>query len=253
MQETPLVNPNIATEAELQQLPGVGPSLAARIIAARPFTTMDDLRRVPGIGPAALAELRDRLTLDEAHDASAPSGAQVFVRQASERMEQALEAAGARWSSVTGGRRLMIDAGLVGLAVALSLFSTLLVLAGINGSLDVSRQRSVVQLVGEVSALQTRMDSLQSKADSIEGRLQALEGLTGRMSAVEDQVERMRAQLDAASADVTAMHSEVDTLSAEVEELGQDMGRVDSFLQGLRELLTSLYPQPTPSSSTPTP
>jgi hypothetical protein len=63
----------------------------------------------------------------------------------------------------------------------------------------------------------------------------------------------MRAQLDAASADVAAMQSDVDSLSAEVEELGQDMGRVDSFLQGLRELLTSLYPQPTPSSSTPTP
>jgi len=253
MHEPPLVNPNIATEAELQQLPGVGPSLAARIVAARPFAAIDDLRRVPGIGPAALAELRDRLTLDEAQQASAPTGAQVFVRQASERMEQALEAAGARWSSVTGGRRLMVDAGLVGLAVVLSLFSTLLVLAGINGSLDVSRQRSVVQLVGEVSALQTRMDSLQSKADSIEGRLQALEGLTGRMSAVEDQLGRMQAQLDAASADVAAMQSDVDTLSAEVEELGKDMGRVDSFLQGLRELLTSLYPQPTPSSSTPTP
>jgi competence ComEA-like helix-hairpin-helix protein len=253
LHERPLLNLNTASEAELQRLPGVGPSLAARIVAARPFATIDDLRRVPGIGPAALAELRDRLTLDEAREAPAPAGAQVFVREASERMEQALEAAGARWSSVTGGRRLMVDAGLVGLAVVLSLFSTLLVLAGINGSLDVSRQRSVLQLVGEVSALQTRAESLQSKADSIEGRLQALDGLTGRMSAVEDQVERMQAELEAASADVAAMQSDVDTLSAEVGELRQDMERVDSFLRGLRDLLTALYPQPTPPSSTPTP
>src|SRR4030067_1102769 len=125
--------------------------------------------------------------------------------------------------------------------------------AGISGSLDVSRQRSVLQLVGEVSALQTRAESLQSRADSIEGRLQALDGLTGRMSAVEDQVERMRAELEAASADVAAMQSDVDTLSAEVGELRQDMERVDSFLRGLRDLLTSLYPRPTPPPSTPTP
>ncbi|QNN24998.1 helix-hairpin-helix domain-containing protein [Planctomycetales bacterium ZRK34] len=48
------ININTAPRAELQLLPGVGPALADRIIAARtekPFTTPEDLRRVNGIGP----------------------------------------------------------------------------------------------------------------------------------------------------------------------------------------------------------
>lgn len=52
------VNLNIATAGELRQLPGIGPALAAAIIAARPFATMDDLLRVPGIGSRRLAALR---------------------------------------------------------------------------------------------------------------------------------------------------------------------------------------------------
>lgn len=50
-----------ATEADFRTLPGIGPSLAARIVAARatsPFVSVDDLERVPGIGPRKLESLR---------------------------------------------------------------------------------------------------------------------------------------------------------------------------------------------------
>ena len=47
---------NTATAAELEQLPGVGPVLAARIVVDRdehgPFDTLEALERVPGVGPA---------------------------------------------------------------------------------------------------------------------------------------------------------------------------------------------------------
>jgi len=50
-----------ATVVELQRLPGIGPALAARIVAYRdsngPFGSMDRLRRVKGIGPATAARL----------------------------------------------------------------------------------------------------------------------------------------------------------------------------------------------------
>ena len=52
------VNLNTATADELRQLPGIGPALAAAIIAARPFDSVDDLLRVRGIGPRRLAALR---------------------------------------------------------------------------------------------------------------------------------------------------------------------------------------------------
>ena len=52
------VNLNTATADELRQLPGIGPTLAAAIIEARPFAAVDDLLRVRGIGPRRLAALR---------------------------------------------------------------------------------------------------------------------------------------------------------------------------------------------------
>lgn len=57
------VRVNSATAEELMRLPGVGPALAARIVAARPFASLDELLRVPGIGPKTLDRLRDRARL----------------------------------------------------------------------------------------------------------------------------------------------------------------------------------------------
>jgi competence ComEA-like helix-hairpin-helix protein len=51
------VDLNIATFEELQTLPGIGPKLAERIIAHRPFKTLADLDRVPGIGAATITRL----------------------------------------------------------------------------------------------------------------------------------------------------------------------------------------------------
>lgn len=62
-----LVDVNRATAGELEQLPGIGPVLAERIVAWRedtgPFASVDDLAAVPGIGPATLEELRDSATV----------------------------------------------------------------------------------------------------------------------------------------------------------------------------------------------
>jgi competence protein ComEA len=58
---------NAATSAELERLPGIGPALAARIVAWRDsaggFRNLDDLAKVRGIGPATLARLKPLLTL----------------------------------------------------------------------------------------------------------------------------------------------------------------------------------------------
>jgi DNA uptake protein ComE-like DNA-binding protein len=49
---------NHASEQELGDLPGVGPALAASIVAARPFASLDELRRVRGMRRALLDRLR---------------------------------------------------------------------------------------------------------------------------------------------------------------------------------------------------
>jgi len=52
------VDINRASEPELARLPGVGPALATRIVAARPFAEVDDLRRVRGVRAALFERLR---------------------------------------------------------------------------------------------------------------------------------------------------------------------------------------------------
>lgn len=54
---------NSASVDELVRLPGVGPELARRIVAARPFASVDELVRVRGIGARTLAALRSRVRL----------------------------------------------------------------------------------------------------------------------------------------------------------------------------------------------
>ena len=49
---------NTATERELQSIKGIGPVLAERIIAGRPYRTVDDLLKVKGIGPKRLEKIR---------------------------------------------------------------------------------------------------------------------------------------------------------------------------------------------------
>ncbi len=61
-----MVNINTADVAQLDTLPGVGPSTAEKIVADReangPFATPEDLMRVSGIGEKRLEELRDLIT-----------------------------------------------------------------------------------------------------------------------------------------------------------------------------------------------
>lgn len=56
-----VVDVNRADASALQALPGIGPSLADRIVderGRRPFDSVDDLVRVRGIGPATVERLR---------------------------------------------------------------------------------------------------------------------------------------------------------------------------------------------------
>ena len=56
-----VVNLNSASLAELNTLPGIGPTLAKRIVEARPIRSLRELEDIDGIGPRKLEELRGRV------------------------------------------------------------------------------------------------------------------------------------------------------------------------------------------------
>jgi competence ComEA-like helix-hairpin-helix protein len=62
------ININTADVTELQKLPGIGPSIAARIVEYRvqngPFRAIEEITGVRGIGEARLNSLRNSITVD---------------------------------------------------------------------------------------------------------------------------------------------------------------------------------------------
>lgn len=62
-----LININTATLEELDSLPGIGPTIAQRIIDYRdengPFTGIDEIMNVPGVGPSTFDEIKDLISV----------------------------------------------------------------------------------------------------------------------------------------------------------------------------------------------
>lgn len=63
----PVININTAPVEQLDELPGIGPALAAAIIESRqqegPFATVDELERIPGISARMVDEMRALITV----------------------------------------------------------------------------------------------------------------------------------------------------------------------------------------------
>ena len=74
----PPVNINTAGLEELDTLPGIGESLARRIMEYReangPFENVEEIMEVSGIGEAKFAEMKDRITVDEGEVTNEDSG-----------------------------------------------------------------------------------------------------------------------------------------------------------------------------------
>jgi len=62
-----LININTADEKQLDALPGIGPTLAARIVEYRqangPFKSIEEVKNVSGIGEKRFADIKDFITV----------------------------------------------------------------------------------------------------------------------------------------------------------------------------------------------
>ena len=61
------ININIASEKELDALPGIGPAIARRIVeyrSSQPFTKIEDIMQVKGIGEKKFAKIKELITVE---------------------------------------------------------------------------------------------------------------------------------------------------------------------------------------------
>lgn len=70
------INLNTASAAQLQEVPGIGPVTAEKILKMRksygPFKSVDDLRAIKGIGPKRIEKMRKYLTVGKPPTKSDP-------------------------------------------------------------------------------------------------------------------------------------------------------------------------------------
>ena len=149
--------------------------------------------------------------------------------------------------------------GLVVAALAGALLGAmlaLLVIGGINGTLDIRQSEVVLDIQADVQHLDTQTDALRTDVDGLRRRLDRLENLTVRMDAVEQSVDGIETAVDQAQTEIDALGDRAEQLSAEVAAVRAASERFDTFLDGLRDLLLEFQgppPAPTPTpSATPT-
>lgn len=293
------INPNTADEIALQQLPGIGPSLAKRIVDSRPYSTLDDLENIRGIGESVLKRIGPMVVFEESLDRAEPGeeeemeeveeysenkpgvdiepmllspdgqgdedekisqplsepkievetiDAEAYDKKAKapSRPDEEKKPRLVRAFSRTETIWLVMGAGV--LSLIFSVLLSMVILGGINGTLDFNQLQGLQQLENDVGVLENDLVNLSSSLDAFDQRLTPLEGLTGRMTSVEDLTETLQSDVEEALLSVETMRSDLESLSDETARLSGRVDRFDTFLDGLHRLINELFAAPSTES-----
>jgi competence ComEA-like helix-hairpin-helix protein len=149
-------------------------------------------------------------------------------------------------SAWRGGFTWLAAASLIGAVMGAVL--ALLVIAGINGTLDLNQRVAVVELRAEADRLSREAGALQTDLDGLRQRLDTLEGLTSRLDNVEQDVEDLDSGLAGAQTDIATLDARADALGEDIATVRAAADRFNTFLDGLRDLLFEFQgPPPTPT------
>ncbi len=286
------LDPNSADKEALQKLPGVGPELAERIIAARPFDRAEDLIRVQGIGKAALARIKSYLVIEESSEgaeleiekdqatlepearldeeasdkpkekasetaakageepikpeshaiAAGPQAPKAAKRPLAKSVPKPAIESTAREPRFSRTDTLWLIFGSVIFSVVFSVILNLMILGGINGTLNFGHHRAIKELSSLIGQASGDLEDLTGHIEGIERRLDALEGLSGRMVSIEDQVDSLTAEVNEAIVEVADLKGAMDELSQTTKEMEEQIGIFDTFLKGLNSLMSDLLP-----------
>lgn len=271
---------NNARQDELIALPGIGPVLAKRLIAARPFDSLEAVQAVQGISANLLNQLSDvdlepdAQPSDHAPDKPAPEPQIVDEAPAESRLtdikerikekgqviKEGLSELGesvskrgqaARQAVETLPRKLEQTARSRGplwttlvssvITALVAILLTLAVLGSINGSLKFATNMQYRTLQREVSQLSAQADTLQQDLDGLRGRVDTLEGLGDRTVTLEKAQQQLAADLATASQQVTAIQTEVATLNEKITLQEERTQRFETFLKDLQIMLGNLF------------
>lgn len=337
METKTVVNLNVAGTDELAQVPGIGPVLAERIVAARPFSSFDDVRRVSGIGASTLDKIAPYATVEEA---LVEEASPAFDERSAERLgfvdiapveakedqrvaeipadliplpplpvvppwneEEAAAFVGGETASVippplpetppplpeappeiavtpqpptpavpraqpkpeapriaqpaptasaskpvTRAQLAWVSFGVFAATLIITLALILGILVGLNGGLSFASPDDVARVSREVTTLQGKAQTLEQSLASVQTRLKNLEALSERIQALETAKGDLQRDLDALTKQTGALNTQIQdleqetaALSTQMEQVQAQSERVQQVMNGLRDLLNSLF------------
>ena len=271
---------NKGSQDELISLPGIGPALANRLIAARPFNSLEAVQTVNGISANLLKRLAD-VTLepeadqtDPASDKPSPylqtedeappesrltdikerieegsrgikqglSGLGEAVKKQGQAARQSVETLPHKFEEASKSRGSLWTVLISSAITALvTILLTLAVLGGINGSLKFAKSTQFQTMQREASQLSAQTDTLQQDLDDLRGRVDMLEGLGDRTVALEAAQQQLADDQDAANQQVTALQTEIADLNEKVTLQEERTQDFETFLKELQTILNELF------------
>lgn len=220
---------NTAEAESLQEISGIGPALAGRIVAARPFETIEDSLRVSGLGESLLQRLRDSFDEMETPPMSEETGLVPSATSQPVRIEvppDASEPARAAKAPKSGPNFFQrLGRAFVGfLKFLFVLLIIAVILGGIGAGLyfglpylhqmyvvpvnqntariaEVADQqaRDALALQTEITALKTEIADLQTRDTEFETQLAAIEASIETHSAALERLDELQSKLDQAA------------------------------------------------------
>ena len=255
------LNLNTATLDEMISLPGVGPAIAKRIIAERPFDEISNLQAVEGIGPAFVERISALVTLgldvptprdEKLEDTESPFEDESVLDDASGEVDDAIPEDGfaleddsadlspapvvpvepPKAKTVTRGQAWTMSILSSFIAFVLALILSLGILGGINGGLRFVRPEQFFELGRQAEILDERIHVLAQEFEDLRERLSHLDAVGERV----DQLDE----------DISIVLEQTEILVDEMNNLRSDATEFQYFLDGLRELLSAIQPPETP-------
>lgn len=271
---------NNGDQDELIVLPGIGPALANRLIAARPFDSLEMVQSVNGISASLLKRLSEVASEPEAQPSvqatdepnpepqtvdEAPaesrltdikerieeggqsikkglSGLGEAVKKQGQTARQTVEALPQKFEEASKSRGSLWTILISSAITALvTILLTLAVLGGINGSLKFATSAQVQTMQREASQLSAQVDTVQQDLDGLRGRVDLLEGLGDRTVALEKSQLQLTTDLETTSQQLTAMQTEMAALDEKVTLQDERTQRFETFLIDLQTMLGNLF------------
>lgn len=283
-----VVDINQATVEGLQVLPGIGATLARRIVDYREerggFRSPEDLMAVSGISQATYERLADRLTAtppeevpsreaaeeetaippeatalqevpppgaeEEAPEEERPSPPQAPPPAEEAARVPAGKAAPGPEPSRPGGLYWLWPSLLGGL---LGMIFALLVFSGINGSLDLNNSHAVLAVQSRMDTLAGEADSLQGQIDGLRQRLDKLEGLTVRMDEAESAVDTLRQETERLEQRADGLEEKLAGLTEDLAAVQTQTRQATTFFSRLQALLQDVFGEVREEGTGPTP